>query len=394
MKLDYVGRGSRFRHRRTPSATPIRVGIPFARHLHQVHPHLAAQLHAPEPGGAQSGGPYEAHPRGRPDRGTSGCLFIDDSVSSAAPRSRETVRFPVRQRGEGGPFPPRLPADHVRLQIPELFPVHIGDGSDRPDVSIQELEGEAGHHSHLEEYHRRQEPGAATRMRGGHLRGDCGSTTLEYQSPGGDADRGHRHRSRRASSAPTAGTERNRKGRQYMSTKNQRIRQLRGCRRGCDRRLQGCGTDEGPRRGRTAIRRACSRGHRRLRRPVRAGPHRYADARCWSVRHRRRGHEAEARFFDGQARYRRHRLRGHVRQRCRLLRREAAVFPGLYRLRQEFSGKNRVDRRRRGGRLRAGRLSALIGGETAEMPGFYQRGRIRLGRVSAWALVDYDQMVH
>ena len=62
----------------------------------------------------------------------------------------------------------------------------------------------------------------------------------------------------------------------------------------------------------------------RLRRPVRAGSDRHHPPGA-GLRHRRRGHQAEDRLSDGQARHRGHRLRGHVRQRRHLLRREAAV---------------------------------------------------------------------
>ena len=62
--------------------------------------------------------------------------------------------------------------------------------------------------------------------------------------------------------------------------------------------------------------------------------------------------------------------------------RQAAVFPGLYRLRQKYA-RERIAEIVAGVAegCRAGRTAPSIGGETAEMPGFYPRGRIRSGRL-------------
>ena len=94
------------------------------------------------------------------------------------------------------------------------------------------------------------------------------------------------------------------------------------------------------------------------------------------LRHRRRGHEAQARLPHGQARHRGHRLRGHVRQRHHL---RAAPSPCSS---WTTSPAARTSRRRSRAsspawpRAASRPAAALIGGETAEMPGFYPDGRV------------------
>ena len=97
-------------------------------------------------------------------------------------------------------------------------------------------------------------------------------------------------------------------------------------------------------------------------------------------------------FLHGQARHRGHRLRGHVRQRHHLLRRQAPVLPGLHRLRQECARRSiaAIVAGVAEGCVQAG--CALIGGETAEMPGFYPEDEYDLAGFSV-GVVDKDKII-
>jgi hypothetical protein len=108
--------------------------------------------------------------------------------------------------------------------------------------------------------------------------------------------------------------------------------------------------------------------HRRLRRSFRTRSPRREEARS-GLRDRRRGHEAAPAFLLGK--------HDTVGIDCVAMCVNDIIccgasrfFPGLHRLRQERAGEDRLRRGRRGRGLRSGR-AALIGGETAEMPGFY-----------------------
>ena len=135
--------------------------------------------------------------------------------------------------------------------------------------------------------------------------------------------------------------------------------------------------------------------YRRVRRPVRNGS--YGDAEAGArFGHGRCGYQAETGIFDGQARYGGHRLRRHVRQRHHLLPAPSrSYFPGLYR-RAERMYPEKVAAIVAGvaeGCVQAG--CALVGGETAEMPGFYPEDEYDLagfavGAVDKSKILDYE----
>ena len=111
----------------------------------------------------------------------------------------------------------------------------------------------------------------------------------------------------------------------------------------------------------------------RLRRPVRAGydgPHPPGAG----LRHGRRGHQAEDRFSDGQARHRGHRLRGHVRQRRDL---PAARSPWYSwttsPAARTYPEKHRRHRGGRGRGLRAGGLQRWWAARPPRCPAFTRR---------------------
>ena len=96
------------------------------------------------------------------------------------------------------------------------------------------------------------------------------------------------------------------------------------------------------------------------------------------VGHRRRRHQAEDRVCDRTPRHRRHRLRRDVRERHRLPRRAAAVLSRLHR--RPASSKSAVALAIVKGVARGCALAgmSLVGGETAQMPGFYRPGEYDL----------------
>ncbi len=95
---------------------------------------------------------------------------------------------------------------------------------------------------------------------------------------------------------------------------------------------------------------------------------------------RRRRHQAQAGLRHRPACDRRHRPGRHVRQRLPVRRRRAAALPRLRRHEPRRSGPDRqIVKGISDGCVEA--ECALLGGETAILPDFYQPGRIRPGRI-------------
>ena len=103
------------------------------------------------------------------------------------------------------------------------------------------------------------------------------------------------------------------------------------------------------------------------------------------------GTKAEAGFSSGQARHHRHRPGGHVRQRSPLLRRAPGHFLDYYATGE--TGPRAVQENNRGilEGCRQGR-SVLLGGETAEMPGFYKPGEYDLAGFSV-GIADNKKLI-
>ena len=99
-------------------------------------------------------------------------------------------------------------------------------------------------------------------------------------------------------------------------------------------------------------------------------------------------------YAPGQARHHRHRLRGHVRQRCHLRRCQAAVLPGLHRLRPQHPGKDRRDRQGRGRGLRAGRLLLWWAARPPSMPGHVCRRRSTIWPAFTVGVVDKEKILN
>ena len=98
--------------------------------LHQVYSHLAPFLHAHHPEQTELNCQDETDSCARSDSGPQDAS--DRRFHRARHAAKGNHRVSVLQRSEGGSHPSGLPASSVWLQIPELLPFHLGNGSDHP----------------------------------------------------------------------------------------------------------------------------------------------------------------------------------------------------------------------------------------------------------------------
>ncbi len=105
-------------------------GIPVCASVHQVHPNLAAFLHAAEPEPEKPNREDEADPGRRAHQ-----------RQEPAPHRRfhcprnpawRNHRVPLSERSQRSPYPPGLPAASLRMQVLKLLPIQLRTGPDHP----------------------------------------------------------------------------------------------------------------------------------------------------------------------------------------------------------------------------------------------------------------------
>jgi hypothetical protein len=88
--------------------------------LREVYAYLASQLHAAGPAGARPGGPHEADPDPRADRGQPPAVLRGLDRARHPAQGHHPADLRVRRRGSA--HAARLPTARLRLQVPQLLP--------------------------------------------------------------------------------------------------------------------------------------------------------------------------------------------------------------------------------------------------------------------------------